>query len=110
MKTCEKESILIAIGDHLRKLRIINNKPTKEIAGVLNITTQAYGNIERGETAICPTKLILLAGYYKTNIADLFPEEFRSFRDVGVAKNVYYPSSISKILPLVLHGFFYMAI
>ena len=93
MKTCEKEPILCAIGDHLRKLRIINNKPTKEIAGVLNITTQAYGNIERGETSICTTKLILLAAFYKINIAELFPEKFRNFRDSAISKDLSYPGS-----------------
>ena len=110
MKTCEKEPILFAIGDHLRKLRIINNKPTKEIAGILNITPQAYGNIERGETAICVTKLILLAAYYKTSIAELFPEKFRNFRDIEFPKKVYYPVTISKILPLVFHGIVYLAV
>ena len=82
MKTCDREPILFAIGDHLRKLRIINNKPTKEIAGVLNITTQAYGNIERGETDICATKLILLSAYYRITISELFPEQLRDFRKV----------------------------
>ena len=110
MKTCEKEPILFAIGDHLRKLRIINNKTSKEIAGILNITPQAYGNIERGDTAICITKLILLAAYYKTNIAELVPEKFRNFGDIEFPKNVYYPGTISKILPLVFHGIVYLAV
>lgn len=82
MKTCEKEPILFAIGDHLRKLRIINNKTTKEIAGILNITPQAYGNIERGETGICATKLILLTAYYRTTITEVFPGQFRDFRNI----------------------------
>jgi transcriptional regulator with XRE-family HTH domain len=79
MKTCEKDPILLDIGNHLRKLRILNNKTTKEIACVLNITSQAYGNIERGETDICVTKLISLTFYYKITITELFPEQFRSF-------------------------------
>lgn len=78
MKT-DKNPLLRTIGIQIRKLRIINNKSTKEIASVLNITTQAYGNIERGETAICVTKLILLAAYYKILVIELFPEEYRGF-------------------------------
>ena len=110
MKTCEKEPILFAIGDHLRKLRIINNRTSKEIAGILNITPQAYGNIERGDTAICITKLILLAAYYKTNIVELVPEKFRNFGDVKISKDVSYPNFISKVLTVVWHGIVYLAV
>ena len=51
MKTCVKEELLQSIGRQLRKLKINNDCTTKEIAAVLNITPQAYGNIERGESA-----------------------------------------------------------
>ena len=81
MKT-DNNPILKLIGSQLRKYRIINNKTTKEIASILNITPQAYGNIERGETTICVTKLILLASYYKAPLSELFPEEYRDFRKV----------------------------
>jgi transcriptional regulator with XRE-family HTH domain len=91
MKTCDKEPILFAIGTQLRKLRIINSKTTKEIASILNITTQAYGNLERGETSICATKLILLASYYKINLTELFPEELRNFQNIEVSKKLSLP-------------------
>ena len=88
MKTCDKEPILFAFGIQLRKLRIINSKTSKEIASLLSITPQAYGNIERGVSGICTTKLILLAAYYKISVLELFPEEYRDFRKTGALQRI----------------------
>jgi transcriptional regulator with XRE-family HTH domain len=77
MKTFQKGILLQQIGLQLRKWKIENNKTSKEIASLLNITTQAYGNIERGESDICITRLIFLTEYYKKSLADLIPNEYR---------------------------------
>jgi len=79
MKPFQKGMILKQIGLQLRKWKIENNKTSKDIASLLNITTQAYGNIERGESDICITRLILLSGYYKKSLVDLIPREYQSF-------------------------------
>jgi transcriptional regulator with XRE-family HTH domain len=81
MKTFQKGILLQQIGMQLRKLKIENNKTSKEIASLLNITTQAYGNIERGESDICITRLIVLAAYYKKPLANLIPNDYRSFEN-----------------------------
>lgn len=88
-----KGTMLQQIGKQLRKLKIENNRTSKEIASLLNITTQAYGNIERGESDICITRLILLAEFYKTSFLDLIPEEFRNFKNK--ANNEHYNKSES---------------
>jgi len=81
MRTIQKGILLQQIGRQLRRLKIENNKTSKEIASLLNITTQAYGNIERGESDICITRLILLAEYYKKDLVDLIPNEYRNFEN-----------------------------
>src|SRR4030095_10903773 len=79
MKTFQKGILLQQIGMQLRKLKIDNNKTSKEIASLLKITPQAYGNIERGKSDICITRLILLAEYYKKPLVELIPIDFRRF-------------------------------
>ena len=81
MKTFQKGILLQQIGLQLRKWKIENNKTSKEIASLLNITTQAYGNIERGESDICITRLIFLTEYYKKSLTDLIPNEYRNFEN-----------------------------
>ena len=79
MKTIEQKILLKQLGKQLKKLKIENNTTTKEIASLLNITPQAYGNIERGDSGICVSKLIILAAYYKKPLIDFIPFEFRNF-------------------------------
>ena len=81
MKNFQKGIILKQIGTQLKKWKIENNKTSKEIASFLNITTQAYGNIERGESDICITRLILLSEYYKKPLVDLIPEDYQNFQN-----------------------------
>jgi len=81
MRTHHKTNLLQRIGLQLRKLKIENNKTSKELASVLNITPQAYGNIERGESDICITRLILLAEFYQKPLLDLIPHEYRNFEN-----------------------------
>jgi len=86
MKTCVKEELLRAIGSQLRKLKINKDSTTKEIAALLNITPQAYGNIERGESDICITRLILLSAYFKVSFCELIPQEYLSFENFWEAE------------------------
>src|SRR6478672_6628618 len=82
MKPCVKEELLRAIGRQLRKLKTNNDSTTKEIAALLNITPQAYGNIERGASDICITRLILLSVYFKVSVCEMIPEEYRNFENL----------------------------
>ena len=83
MKTFEKKDFLQHLGKQLRKLKIENNMTTKEIAYHLNISPQAYGNIERGESDICITRLIDLPAFYKIPVAKLIPKKYRSFKNTN---------------------------
>ena len=53
----------------------------------MNITTQAYGNIEKGESDICITRLILLSEYYKKPLVDLIPDEYQNFKNIHKEKD-----------------------
>lgn len=75
MKTFQKETILRQIGMQLKKVKIENNKTSKEIAALLDITPQAYGNMERGESEISVTRLVLLAKIYKISLFELIPKD-----------------------------------
>jgi transcriptional regulator with XRE-family HTH domain len=78
MKTTKKGILLQQIGLRLRKLKIENDKTSKEVASLLNITPQAYGNMERGECDICITRLVQLAEYYNKSLLDLVPNEYQN--------------------------------
>lgn len=75
MKTFKKGILLQEIGMRLRKLKIESNKTSKEVASLLNITPQAYGNMERGESDICITRLVQLAEYYNKPLQELIPNQ-----------------------------------
>jgi transcriptional regulator with XRE-family HTH domain len=78
MKTIKKGILLQQIGMRLKKLKIDSNKSSKEVASLLNITPQAYGNMERGESDICITRLVLLAEYYNKSLQELIPDEYQN--------------------------------
>jgi len=84
MKIIKKGILLEQIGLRLRKLKIENNKTSKELASLLHITPQAYGNIERGECDICITRLVLLASFYKIHLMELIPKEYLNFEDISI--------------------------
>ena len=71
----------------LRKLKIENNKTSKQVASLLNITPQAYGNMERGESDICITRLVQLAEYYNKPLQELIPDEYKNCEDDYKEKN-----------------------
>src|SRR4030095_392201 len=87
MKTMEQKNLLKQLGKQLKKIKIDNNRTTKEIASLLNITPQAYGNIERGESGVCVSKLIILAAYYKKPLIDFIPFEYRNFESQSEIKD-----------------------
>lgn len=72
MKT-EKEFIskLFELGDKIYRLRISKNYTPKEIAPMLNISTVAYRNIEKGKCDLSFTKLLHLSEILEVDISEL---------------------------------------
>lgn len=67
MQTAKKENVLKAIGSNIQKVRKAKKKEPKEMAALLGITTQAYGNIENGKTDISISRILQLADVLQTN-------------------------------------------
>ena len=96
MKIFEKRIFLQQIGMRLRRLRVNHYKTNKAIAAHLNITPQAYGNIERGESDMCITRLIFLASYYEISVLELIPEEYRSFENPQIGNSVKWQNILQE--------------
>jgi transcriptional regulator with XRE-family HTH domain len=75
MKSFEKEQLLLSVGERIRKMRLLRDKTAKEIAAYLNITTQAYGNMERGKSDICISRLIELAKFFEEPLVKILSED-----------------------------------
>mgnify|MGYP002410942743 CR=1 FL=1 len=52
----------------LKELREKNNIKQIDIAKVLGVTSQAYGNYEAGRRELSPIQLIKIAEFYETSI------------------------------------------
>ena len=76
MNPLEKEKMLLLIGERIRRMRLLRDKTTKDIAAYLNITTQAYGKIERGKSDICLSRLIELAKYFEEPLVKILSEDY----------------------------------
>lgn len=72
--THDKERLLQGVGEKIRKTRLHHDKTTKEVASRLQITTQAYGNMERGRCDICISRLFQLADVYKVPVVTFMPD------------------------------------
>jgi len=75
MNVFEKEKVLLSIGERIRKMRMLQDKTTKEIAAYLDITTQAYGNMERGKADISISRLIELAKFFEVPLLQMLTED-----------------------------------
>ena len=71
MEQTNKNSILKQIGASLKKLRTERNIEIKAVAKDLNLTPQAYGNIENGKTDIAISRIIELAAYFKVSYSQI---------------------------------------
>jgi XRE family transcriptional regulator, regulator of sulfur utilization len=75
MNPLEKEKLLLTVGERIRKMRLHHDKTTKEIAAHLHITTQAYGNMERGKSDISISRLIELAKFFDVPLLKILTED-----------------------------------
>lgn len=72
MKTDKEfKSNLIKLGNKIYHLRIRKNYTPKEIAPMLNLSTVAYRNIEKGKCDLSFTKLLHLAVILQVDISEL---------------------------------------
>jgi len=75
MNAFEKERVLLSIGERIRKMRMVQDKTTKEIAAYLDISTQAYGNMERGKADISISRLVELAKFFHVPLLKMLTED-----------------------------------
>ena len=75
MNVFNKEKLLIVVGERIRRMRLLQDRTTKEIAAHLNITTQAYGNMERGKADISLSRLMEIAVFFDIPLTKLISED-----------------------------------
>jgi len=75
MNAFEKEKVLLSLGERIRKMRMLQDKTAKEIAAYLCITTQAYGNMERGKADISISRLIELAKFFDVPLLQMSTDD-----------------------------------
>ncbi len=59
------------IGLKIKQLRTIKDWSREQMADKLNMSVAAYGNIERGETDLCITRLTKIAEVFEMTLTDL---------------------------------------
>lgn len=67
----QKEVILKKIGSKLKAIRMEQNIPLKVVASKLNLTTQAFGNIENGKADISVIKIFAICEILNTSFSDV---------------------------------------
>lgn len=67
------------VHDKIRILREINQWTQEEMAEKLEMSTNGYAKIERGQSNLHLGKLKQIANIFQINIADLFTQHDRSF-------------------------------
>ena len=75
MNVFDKEKLLLVVGERIRRMRLLQDRTTKEIAAHLNITTQAYGNMERGKADISLSRLMEIAVFFDIPLTKLISED-----------------------------------
>ncbi len=85
MQLDKKQKMQKEIGRNIQSLRKIKGKEIKEMAVLLDITPQAYGNIENGKTDICISRII--------EIAEILEVNFQQILSIDKVTNYYYTSN-----------------
>lgn len=70
-----KNNIPNSISQNIRKYRLINNMTQEELAGKLNLDTQYYAQLERGERNFTIEKIIHLCSIFHIGIEDIIEIE-----------------------------------
>lgn len=77
MKVCEK----------IKRLRQDKGWSQEEIANKLNMSTNAYGCIERGDTDVSLSRLEEISAVFEIDIADFFDKKHGVFNLGGIQNN-----------------------
>lgn len=70
-----KKNTSNSISRNIKKYRLINNMTQEELAGKLNIDTQYYAQLERGERNFTIEKIIHLCSIFHIGIEDIIEVE-----------------------------------
>lgn len=65
------ENIKKQIGGNIKKIRLENNLEIKKVCADLEISLAAYGNIERGLTDICISRIIQISNYFNVHLSTI---------------------------------------
>ena len=68
----QTEELQKKIGGEIKKLRLVNEWTQEQIAEQLYICRDAYGDIERGKTDICLSRLAQIADFFGVDVTFLF--------------------------------------
>jgi XRE family transcriptional regulator, regulator of sulfur utilization len=68
----QTEELQKKIGGENKKLRLVNEWTQEQVAEQLYICRDAYGDIERGKTDICLSRLAQIADFFGVDVTFLF--------------------------------------
>lgn len=79
-----KKNTSNSISQNIRKYRLINNMTQEELAGKLNLDTQYYAQLERGERNFTIEKIIHLCSIFHIGVEDIIDIEILDRRNTDV--------------------------
>lgn len=71
--TSTKNSYLVALGKHIRQIRLAKGFTQEGLAAAAGLDRAYYGGVERGERNISAVNLIRLAAALNVEVGELFP-------------------------------------
>ncbi|MCH5261884.1 MAG: helix-turn-helix transcriptional regulator [Lachnospiraceae bacterium] len=72
-----------SIHQNIRKYRLLNNMTQEELAEKLDLDTQYYAQLERGERNFTIEKIIRLCSIYHTGIENIIEVDFKEKQDTS---------------------------
>ena len=81
-----KKNISSSISQNIKKYRLINNMTQEELAGMLNLDTQYYAQLERGERNFTIEKIVRLCSIFHVGIEDIIEIEPAESKNTDVLK------------------------
>ena len=79
-----KKNTSNSISRNIKKYRLINNMTQEELAGKLNIDTQYYAQLERGERNFTIEKIIHLCSIFHIGIEDIIEVESSDHKNTDI--------------------------
>ncbi len=82
-----------SISQNIKKYRLLNNMTQEELAGQLDLDTQYYAQLERGERNFTIEKIIRLCSIFHIGIENII--------EIEPAKNQNTEQMLEKLFPLL---------